>query len=545
VDWNNDGLDDIPADIHFQSGLECMDCHTTGEMHNEIRFVKVKQVTDWSDPAQVSDMSGAIWSHLSQATEVECVNCHGNLEYRSSPHLADNRNPVKNLIACPELAETIADYTTPAECGQLGRGRWLKGKFDGRWHYVPQVFDTVNNVGTGTGGGATNPGRGNQVVYTLNASIFHGRYDGVSDDPTNGVGPCPNGNPQNCFQDQANAQFPVSPGFSHLGGRANSPVDQMPGGLECYACHATWSNGCYGCHLRLADNNGAIILHDFSRSTGELTIGQIAEADFTAITPLDRQFLINDEGKISPSLPETKQQVAHTTYDNQQYFGTQVIVNANANIAYNVYRNRDGYGLRQYATEVVGLPPNSDGLLFDQDAQMDNNAGQGTQQFADHSVQRSHPLMDCTNCHLDLNQANAAAVGARWGYNPNGFANVSAYLAVLQNTQITRNNSNQNYVVNAAAGYRFDANTDPTAFNVNQQSDWLVDQATGFPYVYNNHPLKETTYGHRFDPSYARAYPGSLSVDAAVAGPLPLSLITKMSTRIIVNNEGVQLRGVQ
>jgi hypothetical protein len=297
----------------------------------------------------------------------------------------------------------------------------------------------------------------------------------------------------------------------------------------------------------LADNNGAIILHDFSRSTGELTIGQITEADFTAISPLDRQFIINDEGKITPSLPETKQMVAHTTYDNQQYFGTQVIVNANANIAYNVYRNRDGYGLRQYATEVVGLPLNSDGLLFDQDAQMDNNAAQGAQQFADHSVQRSHPLMDCatSNCHIDVNNANTAAVQAKWGFNAAGFANVSAYLAVLQNVQITRNNSNQNYVVNAAAGYRFDANTDPTAFNVNQQSDWLVDQNTGFPYVYNTHPMRETSYGQRFDPGYARAYPGSLSVDAPIAGPIPVSLIQTLNNRIRVANENVPLKGVR
>ena len=48
VDWNNDGLDDIPADIHYQAGMECMDCHTTGEMHNEIKLVKVPKVTDWS-----------------------------------------------------------------------------------------------------------------------------------------------------------------------------------------------------------------------------------------------------------------------------------------------------------------------------------------------------------------------------------------------------------------------------------------------------------------------------------------------------------------
>ena len=128
VDWDNDGLDDIPADIHFSAGMECMDCHTSAEMHNELKYVKVAQVTDWQDPSQVVDMSGAIWSHMDQSTEVECVHCHGNLEYRALPYEADNRNPVKNMIACAELGETIENYEAPAECSQLGRGRWMQSK---------------------------------------------------------------------------------------------------------------------------------------------------------------------------------------------------------------------------------------------------------------------------------------------------------------------------------------------------------------------------------------------------------------------------------
>ena len=36
-----------------------MDCHTTGEMHNELKFVKQK-VLDWTGENQVKDMSGAI-----------------------------------------------------------------------------------------------------------------------------------------------------------------------------------------------------------------------------------------------------------------------------------------------------------------------------------------------------------------------------------------------------------------------------------------------------------------------------------------------------
>ena len=197
VDWNNDGFDDIPADFYYTAGMECMDCHMFGEMHNELKFVKVKQVTDWADEAQVKDMSGAIWSHMDQSTEIECVSCHGNLEYRALPYEADNRNPVKNLIVCPEPGEVIPDYTVPTECDTMGNGRWLRSKFTGTFHYVAQTLDTVSNNGIGTGGsGAIRPN--GAEVYSLQASIFHGR---VNENPADGVGPCTNGNPNNCLKD--------------------------------------------------------------------------------------------------------------------------------------------------------------------------------------------------------------------------------------------------------------------------------------------------------------------------------------------------------
>ena len=542
VDWNNDGLDDIPADIHFQAGLECMDCHTTGEMHNEIKLVRVAQVTDWNDPNQVQDMSGALWSHMDQSTEVECVHCHGNLEYRALPYAdgegnpVENRNPVKNLIVCLEQGETIPGYSPPAECGNLGRGRWMRSKFTGQWHYVPQTYDTVNNVGAGTGGGAVRPGS-LSPIYTLNASMFHGR---VNDSLTDGVGPCANGDLNNCYKDQNNNQVPITQGFSHLGRQATNAVDQHQGGMECYACHATWGNNCFGCHLRLIDTDGNVLLRDYARSTGELTLGFIAEADFTYISPLDMQYGINSEGKISQFLPETKQLLAHTDRNNLQYFGTQVIVNNDANIQYNIYRDRAGYGTRQYATELVGLNLNSDGRAVEQFAQMDENAGQGFNQFMNHSVQRSHPLMDCNNCHLDLNQNNADAIQARFGANANGFGNVSAYLAVLANTGIVRNNSGFTVNVDAAAGFRFDANIDPNAFVVDIQSDWCVLAADGFPLCYNSHPLKQNTYGILQDPTYARAYPQL----APVAGPMPVNMLNEMFNDIVVDNVGVQYRGV-
>ena len=534
VDWNNDGFDDIPADIHYLAGLECMDCHTSDEMHNELKMVKVAQVSDWGDSAQVDDMSGALWSHMDQSTEIECVHCHGNLEYRAVPFEGDNRNPIKNLIACPEAGESIPNYTPPSACANLGSGRWLRSKFTGNYHYVTQTYDTVRQ-----NSGALDD-RGN-ALYSLNASFMHGRWD-LNNLNNDGVGPCQDPAAAACFRDQANNAFPVTVGFSHLGATAQSPVDQHSGGLECYACHSTWGNNCSGCHLRLADNDGNNVIRDYARSTGKLTLGAVTEADFTIISPLDRQFGINSEGKISSMLPETKQMVAHTDANNNEFFGNEVIVNNDANIQWNAYRNRDGYGLFQFdANARVGLPPQSDGPIFEQRAEMDVNAGQGFQQFTDHTVQRSHPLMDCENCHVDVADGNAAAIQARYAANPTGFGNLSDYLAVLANVGITRNNSNDTYVVDAAAGFRFDANTDPDGFVIDQQSDWCVDIATGFPYCYNNHPIKVGPNGQSLNINYPRNFPTLTQT----AGPFNLFLMNKMFNEIKVQNIGVELQGVR
>jgi hypothetical protein len=173
--------------------------------------------------------------------------------------------------------------------------------------------------------------------------------------------------------------------------------------------------------------------------------------------------------------------------------------------------------------------------------EMDQNAGQGSQQMMPHSVQRAHPLMDCSNCHLDQNAANAAAIKARFMANPNGFGNVSAYLQVLENVDIVRANSQDAVNVVSALGFRFDAVTDPNAFVVNQQSDWCVEEATGFPYCHNNHPMKIGTTGFTFSTDYLRSYPSM----ARIAGPLPQVLLNRMFNRIRANDEGIELKGAR
>ena len=161
-----------------------------------------------------------------------------------------------------------------------------------------------------------------------------------------------------------------------------------------------------------------------------------------------------------------------------------------------------------------------------------------------HTVQRSHPMMDCENCHMSVGQDNTDAVLARYMANPSGFADLSAYLAVLANTGITHNDSAQTDNVDAAAGFRFDATIDPSAFTVVQQSDWCVlydGNNNGFPLCYDNHPMKEGVYGLRFDPQYARAYPNM----AHMAGPLNARLLGKVVTDVIVANEGVVYKGLR
>jgi hypothetical protein len=428
VDWDDDGLSDIPADVHAVAGLECIDCHGGDEMHG-----------------RTSAGAGAIWSRMDQATDVECADCHGTLEQRA---LARGE-----LIVCPENRETIVGYEPPPECSQLGRGRWLRSKLGGRYHYVVQTFDTARPP-PNDGSGATAPNGG--PIYTENAEIFHARSAG---------------------------------GFTHLDG------------LECYACHATWANNCYGCHLRFSDAEGGEILRDHSRATGALTLGRVVRADVDAISPLDLQYGINAEGQIAQLLPEAKQ---HVSFDGDP--------------SPRVYRHRSGYGLRTYATEPVGLPPGKDGPLYDQDPRMDANAGGGAQPFMPHTVQRSHPRMDCTSCHLDPSRSNEDAIAARWGYNPLGFAGVSAYLERAQT------------IFDRRTGFRF---TEP----VLQQADWCVDRETGFPYCASNHPMRVDVL-----PPYRRDYPGTLTLDARTAGPITLKLIQKLES-ITVEDVGVQYRG--
>ncbi len=488
VDWNHDGLDDIPADIHFQAGLDCIDCHTSAEMHNEVRRVKVPDLTDWLDPTQSTDLSGVLLSRQDQATEVECVHCHGNLEYRAAASIQDARNPVRNLIVCPEADEPSQEE--PMECANLGRGRWLKSKSSGRWHYVPQTRDTAVDTNVNNEDG--------EPTFTLNASIFHGRAG-----PGDGEGPCVN-----------DPLCSATEGFSHLGAAAQHPADEMEGGLECYACHATWQNGCFGCHITLSDE-----VQSFSKVSGELTLGGITEQDLSYISPLDLQLGINSEGKIAPFLSESNLHFRHVDSSGADAFG--------ASQPYKTYRHRSGYGARTYETSMSGLPPDTSEPGFERDPQMDDNAAGGFNAMVPHTTQRAHPLMNCTNCHLDQNQSNRANIAAKLGAGH--FGGISDYLSAISQGGLTRQ-SGAVVQVDPNAGFRMSATIDPRGYSTDQQMELVVSQSTAFPYAYSNHPMKRLA-----TPGFERAFPRL----TPTSGPFNQRLLDLLLQTLTVSDQSI------
>ncbi|MEQ1565873.1 MAG: hypothetical protein ABMA64_09570 [Myxococcota bacterium] len=189
-DYDGDGRDDTPADVHAEAGMGCVDCHAGAELHG----------------------SGQLGSRASQATAIACESCHGYAE------------SVVSGVACVDFGGVAATCATDRRGDPLRNVSidaagvvWLTSKLDGERHFVPQTHQLVVDTG------ALHPVTG-QPLYTADASFAMGR---ANDTPADGLGP-------------AQLVVPVAEGFSHL--------DRM----SCDACHASWTNTCVGCHLELA-----------------------------------------------------------------------------------------------------------------------------------------------------------------------------------------------------------------------------------------------------------------------------------------------------
>lgn len=242
-DYDGDGRDDTPPDVHHGAGLGCIDCHGSFDLHG----------------GDVAD-GGQVQSRMNQASSIKCENCHGGIAAYASTVSATNYGGQPAEVAIDERGAPMRHVI------KEGNDFFLYSRLDGRRHYVVQTKDTVDN------NGKVNPLTG-LPVYNAKASYAMGRFDS---DPTNGTGPAQT---RGCKAD-----------FSH--------TDNM----SCASCHASWTNTCTGCHLEGEYNTG----NNFSNITGERIVYKQKFAEFVYQTPVPFVLGVDADNKIGPFASNTK-----------------------------------------------------------------------------------------------------------------------------------------------------------------------------------------------------------------------------------------------
>ncbi|MEW5848248.1 MAG: hypothetical protein AB2A00_05510 [Myxococcota bacterium] len=513
-DLNEDGQDDTPPDVHYLAGMECVDCHSSADMHGD----------------------GRIYSRQDQAVKVRCVHCHGNLEFPADPDAANNavnelylstgRIQRKNLFKF----ETVPGYGEEGYPQVTTPGIWLRTKTTREWKWVPQIAWGVKWDPNGQdcfGEGLRTDPRNGQFVCNPLSSIAHGRWNGLSangGDLEDGVGPRPGVEVVQGGGGTQNVQF----GFSHVGEAAYEPNEVPAGGLECAACHSTWHNMRYGNHLGIKDIQDGNRLYDWDRVTGEVTLGTQGWFNFTYVSMLDQQLIIDSKGKIAWGIPaRLKLFMRHRVLGAG---GAEVEYMQDAlgtNFPWKTYRDRVGMGniIHESQGGIVNAPgfaqtcvePNG---FCDQDDRKNINGGLGVDTNQPHStspIGGGWRTKDCRDCHLDNAGGGLTQVSALYGWNPNGRTpQTSAYL-----NKITQ--------VEAAHGTYSTANGFVIADDgIQHRLDHMVDEETGYPLVNTMHVRID-------DGRDGRPRRGYDTWDQDAAGPITQYLIDRLKN-IRVNN---------
>jgi hypothetical protein len=244
-DYDGDGRDDTPPDVHHEKGLGCVDCHGSYDVHG----------------GDTSTAGTGIASRMEQQVAIRCESCHGTVDAYAATVAGTAYDGTPQQLAVDAAGKPLRHVVKHAE-GVYS----LRSRLDGRLHYVPQTRDAVVD------NGKTHPVTG-RPLYSAKASYAMGRVDG---DPSNGIGP----------QQTAG----VTSGFAHSDD------------LDCAACHSSWTNTCMGCHLSGEYDTG----NNFSNQTGERIVFKQRTADFTYQSPLFFQLGVTARGKISTYSANTK-----------------------------------------------------------------------------------------------------------------------------------------------------------------------------------------------------------------------------------------------
>jgi hypothetical protein len=244
-DYDGDGRDDTPADVHYEAGMGCVDCHGSVDLHGNVQ----------------APNGGDIVSRMGHAITIRCEDCHGTATAYANTVTGENYARQTATLGVDSEGNPLR-HVERDSAGDF----WLTSKLDGRRHYIRQVRDVIVNSGK------THPTTG-EAIYTAMGSFAMGRDDG---DPATGIGSQQTGGPHG--------------GFSHL--------DSM----NCAACHSSWSNSCIGCHLEGEYNEG----NNFSNITGERIVFRQRFAEFVYQSPVPFFLGIGTDNKVRTSATNTK-----------------------------------------------------------------------------------------------------------------------------------------------------------------------------------------------------------------------------------------------
>ncbi len=245
-DYDDDGRDDTPPDVHYEAGMGCIDCHGSYDLHG-------------GAPSQPG--TEKINSRMNQSVAIRCESCHGSTEDYAVVETGRSHNGTQQLIGKDDHGNSLPHVV------KEGDEYFMYSRLTGRRHYLPQTRDTiVDNQ-------KVNPFT-QRAVFSHKASYAMGRNDGNA---ATGRGPV-----QDPLADPTN--------FKH--------GDNM----DCASCHSSWTNTCMGCHLEGEfDRN-----NNFSNITGENIVFEERNADFVYQSPIFFQLGVNSRNKITQTSSNTK-----------------------------------------------------------------------------------------------------------------------------------------------------------------------------------------------------------------------------------------------
>jgi hypothetical protein len=274
-DYDGDGRDDTPEDIHYERGIACIDCHGSRDLHNG---------------TEGDDTSGRIQSREDQSVKVECESCHGDQNAYAYTTTCETYEGATATCATDRVGNALRNVTYDPGTGDY----WLISRLDGSRHYVPQTLDVIvdnNKVNQTTG----------QEVYTAVGSYAMGRADGNF---STGTGPL--------------QQDPTlyTQGFSHMDS------------LDCTSCHSAWQNNCVGCHIDgFHDNDPQNYF--FNNTTGNRQ-GFFANANFTYQNPVLFTLMVGSRNTVTEGQAGMKMFFRYTDY-NGNTSDTQAFTDVNGN----------------------------------------------------------------------------------------------------------------------------------------------------------------------------------------------------------------------